>query len=166
MRWLLMLENPWCLASLLLLIVLLLMAGALTAWSRRVQERDVVQQVRPRLQKMATTAPLEALYGLSERLAHVQRQLPAPSEDAVWLGQFRMELQQVIEYVYQKMLHTDGVEREELLSRLDDEVAELDRIVGARLATRLDQTTDRRALHTQLEQLRAALRLSHKQTER
>jgi hypothetical protein len=100
---------------------------------------------------------LEALYGLSERLAHVQRQLPFDSEDAVWLGQFRVELQHAIESAHNVLSRVAEAERGALLTRLDNEVADLDRIVSQHLATRLSQTTNRAALHFQLEQLHAAL---------
>ena len=162
MRVLAVLGNPWCLFSLLLLIILLLVAGALVSRSRqrsRVAPRQVSSPPRgpDRLHQLVATAPLEALQALSERLAELQRHLPPNSDGARWLEGYRNDLRNVQDDVYWGLFNASGAERTALLNRLGQEVGQLEQTVGERLSTTISATTDRDALHAQLDHLRRAV---------
>lgn len=159
MRLLAVLENPWCLTSVLLLIVLLVVAAALVS-RERARAAGVRQPLQataprpPRLHQITATAPFEALQALGERLAEIQRHLPPGSEDARWLQSYRNDLRNVQDDVYWGLFSASDSDRTHLLQRLDKEVGQLERIVGERLSATLSATTDRSALHAQLDQLR------------
>lgn len=162
MRFLAVLGNPWCLFSLLLLIILLLVAGALVSRSRARSSGAPREVSRPpnapaRLHELAATAPFEALQALGERLAEIQRHLPPNSDDARWLQGYRNDLRNVQDDVYWGLFNASGAERTALLNRLGQEVGQLEQTVGERLATTISATTDRDALHAQLDHLRRAV---------
>ncbi len=159
MRFLAVLENPWCLTGLLLLIVLLIVAAALVSRERAwpASGRQILQAPPPqpgRLHHITGTAPFEALQALGERLAEIQRHLPPTSEDARWLQSYRNDLRNVQDDVYWGLFSASDIDRTHLLQRLDQEVGQLERIVGERLSATLSETTDRHALHAQLDHLR------------
>ncbi|HEY0603683.1 MAG TPA: hypothetical protein VGD58_12265 [Herpetosiphonaceae bacterium] len=163
MRFLLAFENPWCLFSLLLTIALLLIAAALLSYSRSRSrsmlprsERDRVPQpsLDLRQPEITATAPYEALLVIQERLADMQRHLPAHSEDARWLEGYRNDLRNVMDDVYWELYHTSEEARQALLARLDREVAQLNQTIGAHISARISRDADRTALRTQLDRLR------------
>ncbi|HEX6291304.1 MAG TPA: hypothetical protein VFZ66_19125 [Herpetosiphonaceae bacterium] len=163
MRLLLSFENPWCLFSLLLLICLLLIAAALLSYSRSRQRPALrpappEQPPRPAWQPEVTaTAPFEALLAIQERLADMQRHLTPGSDDARWLEGFRNDLRNVMDDVYWELYHAQDDTRDALLERLDAEVARLNQTIGAHISATISRETDRSALHTQLDRLRAAV---------
>ena len=170
MRFLLAFENPWCLFGLLLTIALLLIAAALLSYSRsrsravplhRVPvSKDVPHSNRslhPSYEpqpEITATAPYEALVAIQERLADMQRHLPAHSQDARWLEGYRNDLRNVMDDVYWELFHTSETERQQLLARLDREVAQLSQTIGAHISARISRDADRAALRAQLDRLR------------
>lgn len=162
MRFLAVLGNPWCLSSLFLLIVLLLMAAALVSRSRA-RAAVAPEHVRipttgsARLHQLTATAPFEALQALGERLAEIQRHLPPDSPDARWLQGYRNDLRNVQDDVYWGLINVPEAERDALLNRLGQEVGQLERTVGERLSATISATTDRDGLHAQLDHLRRAV---------
>lgn len=167
MRFLLAFENPWCLFSLLLTIALLLIAAALLSYSRSRSHRAALHSERAshdvrvpqpardlHAPEITATAPYEALLVIQERLADMQRHLPAHSEDARWLEGYRNDLRNVMDDVYWELYHTPEAERHRLLERLDREVARLNQTIGAHISARISRDDDRAALRTQLDRLR------------
>jgi hypothetical protein len=159
MRALLFLQNPWCLFSLLLIIVLLLSAAALESRSRsrfaKKTRSEPPQNPIPPLHR-PTAAPLEALAALYDRLADVHRHLPRGSDDECWLHAYLHDLRSVMDDLYWSWEQASERERGALLAKWDVEVARLDHAITTQLATTIEPTTDRDALHRQLERLRGS----------
>jgi predicted transcriptional regulator len=163
MSYLALLGNPWCVAGALLTVVLLLTAAALRARERAyARPARPTQRLEPRPQlsrsrEITATAPFEALSALRERLAELQRHLPVGSEDARWLAGYRHDLGNVIDDMYWEVYRTEGAARVTLLEQLSVEVGRLDRTISTQLSTAIGETTDRAALHAQLDHLRRTL---------
>lgn len=159
MRGLLLLQNPWCLLSLLLIIVLLVFGAALQSRSRsRFAERIRSEPAEPPIRRFhpPTAAPLEALAALYDRLADVHRHLPRGSDDERWLHAYLHDLRSVMDDLYWSWEQASERDRAALLAKWDTEVARLDHVVSTQLATTIEPTTDRDALHRQLERLRGS----------
>jgi hypothetical protein len=150
MRVLGVLENPWCLFSLLLLICLLLIAGALVSWSRQVAIRT-----QPLQHAIIATAPFEALNALYTRLAELQHHVPAGSDDARWLASYVHDLRSVIDEAYFACEHLRGTQRQRFLEHLGSEVARLDQHINTHIDAKISRSSDRQALRAQLERVRA-----------
>lgn len=164
MRYLAGFGNPWCLVGALLLVFLLLVAAALLSRSRAQTRarstRRLDQPPRPapvRSREITASAPFEALAALRERLIELQRHLPPGSEDARWLAGYVHDLHNVMDDMYWELYQAEGAVRGRLLERLSVEVGRLDQTIRAHLSTAINETTDREALHTQLERLRHTL---------
>lgn len=160
MRFLAVFQNPWCLVGGLLLVFLLLVAAALLSRSRaqtRATQRLAPRPTPIRNREITASAPFEALAALRERLVELQRHLPPGSEDARWLAGYVHDLHNVMDDIYWELYQSEGAARAALLERLSLEVGRLDQTIGAQLSTTINETTDRGALHAQLERLRRTL---------
>ena len=70
-------ENPWCLALLMALALLLVISAALVAWAERARATTVgYPPANYPARHVAGSAPLEALAALHSRLLELQRHLP------------------------------------------------------------------------------------------
>lgn len=134
------LEQPWCFATLLGLVCILLIAGALVAR----QQRHAVMNRQPpgAWDAMAVSAPLEALIGLQERAQELHHHVAAGSPGATWLAGFVRELQRTRELAYQQLNRPGTQPEPQLRQRLDQAVADLyvafDQHVGATLDPQLN----------------------------
>jgi hypothetical protein len=152
MRMIGVLENPWCLFSLLLLVCLLLVAGALVSFSRQTVARPQHHQ-----HTIIATAPFEALNALHMRLAELQRHVPAGSDDARWLASYLHDLRTVIDEVYLACHQVPSSQQQRFLERLGAEVARLDYQINTHIAAKIGPWEDRQTLRAQLERVRGMI---------
>ena len=150
--------NIWCLVLFVALAALIVGAAWIVARAERVQAtaRGYPASRYP-TRRLAASAPFEALAALHARLLDLQRQLPAGSDDARWLGWFARRLRLVMDEAYTRLEAAPPELQPGLLDRLSVEVEALASAINLQLGATLSGGTDRQALEAQLAALRASL---------
>lgn len=157
-----LLQQPWCFATLLGVCVLLFLGAALQVRQQRAarfaspQVLGFPPETYP-VRSVAASAPLEALVALEARLQELQRHLPPNSSDARWLAGFLRQLRATMDYIYDRLAACPPQQHAALLARIGSEVASLDGVVNLHLGATLNRSTDRDALEAQLDALRESI---------
>ncbi|MBA3946438.1 MAG: hypothetical protein H0X37_17975 [Herpetosiphonaceae bacterium] len=155
MSFLEVLQEPWCFATLLALVVLLFLAAGLVARQQRLAPQVTgFPPERYPAQALAASAPLEALAALQTRLQELHQHLPPGSDDERWMGQFLRRLRMSMDRAYDRLADSDPRQQTILLQRLAPEVAALHGVINMHLGASLGDQTDREALEAQLTALR------------
>ncbi len=152
-------ENPWCLVLMVLLIMLIVGGALIVAQAERA--RAALPGYPPEsfpTRRLASSAPLEALAALHGRLLDLQRRLPGASDDARWLRSFTVRLRAAMDEAYARLDDAPPAQQGALLDRLASEVEAFAGVVNLQLSDSLTQGTDRQALEAQLNALRESLR--------
>ncbi len=152
-------ENPWCLALFVVLAALLIGGAAVIARAERIRSTTTgFPRATYPTQRIAASAPLEALAVLHARLLDLQHHLPPGSDDARWLRRFASHLRDAMDEAYARVEAAPTTLQSSLLERLGVEVEALAGVINLQLGATLAHGTDRQALEAQLAALREALR--------